>query len=116
MNEKGKKIFSWLGGIFVFVLAMFCGKWRRDANRKRISDAQDSVADGRRTTGEVRERNQVITDEAQGIAGTGNELADQVRESSASAERAGEGIDNARNAVRHGIDILEQVEKRNENK
>lgn len=116
MNEKIRKVLSWLGGISAFVLAVLCGRWKRNADRKRISDAKDSVADGRRTTDEIRERNSVAQGEAQGIAGTGDELADKIRESSLNVERAGEGLGNAHDAVRHGIEILDEVEKRNNNK
>ena len=116
MNEKVKKALSWLGGIFAFVIALLCGKWKHNADRKRISDAKDSVENGRRTTGEIRERNQTITDETLGIADSSRKLADEIRESSVTTEQAGRSVEDARNAVRFGLELLDEAEKRNKDK
>lgn len=109
MNEKKNRLFSWLAGVGAFLLAIFIGKRKRDLNGKRISNAQDNVADGRRTVGEIADRNQRVEECADAIS-------DGLREASDSAERAGQTVGNARDAIRRSLDILEQAEKRTENK
>ena len=116
MNEKIKKVFAWIAGVAGVLLAVLCGKWRRDANSKRVSDAQDSVADGRQTVDGIRERNSVIEGEVAGIRDVGEQLEVTVRESNDSVGRAEQSLGDAHNAIRFGLEILENAEKRNEGK
>lgn len=120
MNEKIKKIFAWIGGVCVALLTVLCGKRRRDANRKRVSDIENGVADGRQTVDGIRDTNQQLAESVEGITGKVDDftnavskLEDTMRESASNAEYARQSVDNAHNAIRFGIEILENAEKRN---
>lgn len=116
MNEKVKKALAWIVGIGTALLALLCGKWRRDANTKRVSDAKDCVANGRQTVEGIRDGNQQLKDKADGITDASNRLADEIGESAGSVERAGQSVGNARDAVRFSLEILDEAEKRNKTK
>lgn len=116
MNEKVKKVLAWIGGIGTVLLALLCGKWRRDANTKRVSDAKDSVANGRQTVGDLREGNQHLKTEVSGIGESSKHLADTIGESSDAVEHAEQSVGNARDAIRFGLEVLDEAEKRNKDK
>ena len=120
MNEKIRKIFAWIGGVCVALLAVLCGKRRRDANRKRVSDAENGVADGRQTVDGIRESNQQLAGTVEGVtrqvddlADGVSELADTMRESASTVEDARRSVDNAHDAIRFSLEVLENAEKRN---
>lgn len=123
MNEKVKKIFVGIGLVAGAVLAFIMGRGWNNPLRKRISDAQDCVADGRRTTDEIRDSNRQLAESVEGIKGKVDdvadgmsELADRVRESASTADEAGRAVDNAHDAVRFSLGVLEQAEKRRNEK
>ena len=123
MNEKIKKIFAWIGGACLALLAVLCGKRRRDANSKRVSDIENGVADGRQTVDGIRDTNQQLTESVEGIAGKVDnitngvsELADTMRESASTVEDARRSVDNAHDAIRFSLEVLENAEKRNNDK
>lgn len=113
MNEKIKKVFAWIAGVAGVILAVLCGKWRRDANSKRVSDAKDSVADGRQTVDGIRERNQDIEREVGGIRDASEQLETRIRESSDSVGRTEQSLGDAHSAIRFGLEVLENAENRN---
>ncbi len=116
MNDKIKKALAWIAGILGTVFAVLVGRWRNNADRKRISDATDNVAEGRRTVDDIRAGNQQIADTVEGFGNAVTELADGVRESEGTCERAGDAVADAHESVRRGIEILEQAEKRSKQK
>lgn len=113
MNEKVRKVLSWIAGVGAFLLALLCGRWKRNLNNKRVSDATDSVADGRQTVDGIRESNKQLADTVEECDGNLGQLEDTVRQSADTACDAGRAVGNAHDAVRFGIEILEQAEKRN---
>lgn len=123
MNEKIKKIFAWIGGACLALLAVLCGKRRRDANSKRVSDIENGVADGRQTVNGIRESNQQlagtvegITKQVDDITDGVSELADTMRESASTVEDARRATGNAHDAIRFSLEVLENAEKRNNDK
>lgn len=120
MNEKIKKIFAWIGGACLALLAVLCGKRRRDANSKRVSDIENGVADGRQTVDGIRDTNQQLAESVEGVAGKVDvltdgmsDLADTMRESASTVEDARRATGDAHNAIRFGLEVLENAEKRN---
>ena len=123
MNEKIKKIFAWIGGACLALLAVLCGERRRDANSKRVSDIENGVADGRQTVDGIRDTNQQLTESVEGIAGQVDdladgvsELADTMRESASTVEDARRATGNAHDAIRFSLEVIENAEKRNNDK
>ena len=92
MNEKFKKVILWLGAIGGIVLSFICGKGFNNNLNKRISDAKDSVEDSGRTAD---------------VISAGNTRAQE------HAERAGQGVGNAQEAVKRGLGVIEEIGKRN---
>ena len=92
MNEKIKKILVGIGLLAGAVLAFLLGRGWNNPFRQRVSDAKDSVDNSRQTTDTVRAGNQ------------------QLKESTG---RAGQSVADAHEAVRRGIEVIAEAEKRN---
>lgn len=90
MNEKIKKIFVGIGLLAGAVLAFMLGRGWNNPFRKRVSDTKDIVDNGRRTTDTIRAGNQQVAE---------------------SADRAGQSVASAHEAVKRGIRVLEEAEK-----
>lgn len=99
-NERFKKVFNWVAGVFGVVVLFLLGKRFNRNTRERLERTGDNLENGRRTADSIQTGNNAI-----------EELSGKLGEH---IDAAGQANNDAQDAVRHGLDIITEIKKRNE--
>lgn len=113
MNEKLKKIFGVFGVIGGFIVALFPHKRANNTVDKRMEHTKDCIDSSRRTVDEIRSGNSDLEGTVADVKRTCDDLEKSVADIGSATECAEQSVGNAHEAVKRGLDVIAEVEKRN---